>query len=155
MSKVLIVSESPIFRSCVSLVLSRKVETTIAGETASMEEALRLARLRMCDVIVVSADTFCRRGRGRLRTFKLDVLRLLKKACPEVAVLALEGSGSGSYASILIEAGTDGYLATTSDSDELLTAIKIITRGERYISPCIMLNGNDPLAFCHNQSQPG
>jgi len=155
MSKVLIVSESPIFRSCVSLVLSRKVETTIAGETASMEEALRLARRRTCDFIVVSADTFCRRERGRLQTFKLDALRLLKQVCPEVAVLALEGSGSGSCASILVEAGADGYLAAKSDPDELSTAIKFITKGGRYISSGLMLNGNDPPAFCHNQSQPG
>ena len=155
MSRVLIVSESPIFRSCVSLVLSRNVETTIAGETASIEEAVRLAHLRTCDLIVVSADTFCRRERGRLQTFKLDALRLLKQTCPGVAVLALEGSGSGNCASILVEAGADGYLATKSDSDELFTAIKIITRGGRYINSRMPLNGNDPLAICHNQSRPG
>jgi DNA-binding NarL/FixJ family response regulator len=67
----------------------------------------------------------------------LDVLKELKRIRPEQKVLVLSIYPEEQYAVRALKAGAAGYLTKDSAPDELMTAIKRITSGRRYVSPAL------------------
>jgi DNA-binding NarL/FixJ family response regulator len=67
----------------------------------------------------------------------LETLAELKKLKPTLPVLILSIYPEEEYAVRALKGGASGYLTKKSAPDELITAIKKIVRGERYISPSL------------------
>jgi DNA-binding NarL/FixJ family response regulator len=67
----------------------------------------------------------------------LDVLKELKRLKPDQKVLVLSIYPEEQYAVRALKAGAAGYLTKDSAPDELMTAIKRITSGRRYVSQAL------------------
>jgi two-component system invasion response regulator UvrY len=67
----------------------------------------------------------------------LDTLKQLKKEKPKLAVLMLSMHPENAYALRAIKAGASGYLTKASAPALLVTAIRQVAGGRRYISPAL------------------
>jgi DNA-binding NarL/FixJ family response regulator len=65
----------------------------------------------------------------------LDVLKQLKIEKPRIPVIILTVHPEAQYALRILRAGASGYLTKESVSAELVTAIRKVHRGGKYISP--------------------
>lgn len=67
----------------------------------------------------------------------IEVLKQIKKEKPELAVLMLSMHREDQYAIRSLKAGAAGYLTKQSAPRELVTAIRQVAGGLKYISPAL------------------
>lgn len=126
MIKVLIVDDHPIVREGLKQILSGSAEVVVAGEAGSSDEALRGISEGNYDVALLDIALPGRSG--------LDILQELKKQSPKTAILILSAYPEEQYALRALKSGAAGYLVKKSAPEELVTAIKKVSRGGKYIS---------------------
>jgi len=127
--RVLICDDHPIVRKGLRDILEQEGTPVTIGEVASAEEALELARKKAWDTVVLDITMPGRSG--------LELLKDLKRERPNVPVLVLSVHPAEQYAVRVLRAGASGYLTKESAPEELLTAVRRIVRGGRYVSPSV------------------
>ena len=127
--RVLVCDDHPIVRRGLREILEQAGAPVTVGEAASAVEGLALARKQAWDTVVLDITM---PGRGGL-----ELLKELKSERPDVPVLVLSVHPAEQYAVRVLRAGASGYLTKESAPEELLTAIRHIVRGGRYISPSV------------------
>jgi DNA-binding NarL/FixJ family response regulator len=65
----------------------------------------------------------------------IDVLKQLRREFPKLKVLMLSMFSEEQYAVRAIKAGAAGYLNKQSAPAELMTALNVVARGRRYVTP--------------------
>jgi len=106
-------------------VLAEIPNMEVTGEASTGHEVLDKVQTQDFDVILLDISM---PGNG------LDVLKELRHIKPEQKVLVLSIYPEEQYAVRALKAGAAGYLTKDSAPDELMTAIKRITSGRKYIS---------------------
>jgi two-component system, NarL family, invasion response regulator UvrY len=129
MIRVGIVDDHAIVRSGLKQFLSEHVDLRVTGEASNGREALELARKGEVDVLLMDISMPDQSG--------VDALQSIKARFPELAVLILSGFPEAHYATTLLRQGASGYLNKECDPDEIANAIRIVSRGRRYISPAV------------------
>ena len=127
--RVLVCDDHPIVRRGLREILEQAGAPVTVGEAASAAEGLALARKQSWDTVVLDITMPGRSG--------LELLKELKSERPRVPVLVLSVHPAEQYAVRVLRAGASGYLTKESAPEELLTAIRHIVRGGRYISPSV------------------
>ena len=127
--RILVCDDHPIVRRGLREILEQAGAPVTVGEAASAAEGLALARKQSWDTVVLDITI---PGRGGL-----ELLKELKSERPDVPVLVLSVHPAEQYAVRVLRAGASGYLTKESAPEELLTAIRHIVRGGRYISPSV------------------
>ena len=125
--KVIIVDDHAILRDGLRQILEETQDIIVvaAGETAA--QAIKLVGRHVIDVLLLDISLPDRSG--------LEVLKLLKKDKPELAILMLSMYREDQYAVRALKAGAAGYLSKQKASRELVDAIRIVAKGKRYITP--------------------
>lgn len=126
MIRVLVADDHSIVRQGLARILAGDPELGVSGEAGSGPEALDLARRGCFDVVVLDISL---PGMGGL-----DVLKQLRVEKPGLPVLMLSIHPEEQYAIRALRAGASGYLTKGSAPEELVTAIKTLAAGERYIT---------------------
>lgn len=126
MIRVLIADNHPVVRQGVKAILAAQPDMSAAGEAQSGCGALKLARKRRYDVVVLETAMPGKSG--------LDVLRQLKAEHPQLPVLVLSARPEDQYGVRALKAGADGYLSKTSPAGELAPAIRRVCSGGKYVS---------------------
>jgi len=124
--RVLIVDDHPIFRAGVKETLAREEDVELVGEAGNGHNALELARKQRWDVIVLDITMPEKGG--------VDVLEELRREQPKLPILILSAHPEDQMALRLLRAGASGYLTKDKAPDVLLTAIRKIVGGGKYIS---------------------
>jgi DNA-binding NarL/FixJ family response regulator len=124
--RVLIVDDHPIVRAGLRQILAETPDLVVAGEAGDAAEALLRLRADPWDLVVLDISLPGRSG--------LDLLRELEQAAPDVPVLVLSVHESDEYALRALRAGAAGYLTKDRTATELVQALRILLRGETYIS---------------------
>ena len=127
--RILVCDDHPIVRRGLREILEQAGAPVTVGEAASAAEGLALARKQSWDTVVLDITMPGRSG--------LELLKELKSERPNVPVLVLSVHPAEQYAVRVLRAGASGYLTKESAPEELLTAIRHIVRGGRYISPSV------------------
>jgi len=127
--RILVCDDHPIVRRGLREILEQAGAPVTVGEAASAAEGLALARKQSWDTVVLDITMPGRSG--------LELLEELKSERPNVPVLVLSVHPAEQYAVRVLRAGASGYLTKESAPEELLTAIRHIVRGGRYISPSV------------------
>ncbi|MBT3204144.1 MAG: response regulator transcription factor [Gammaproteobacteria bacterium] len=65
----------------------------------------------------------------------LDVLKRIRMEWPKLPVLILSIYGEDQYGARMLRCGASGYLSKSSAPEHLVTALKKVISGQRYISP--------------------
>src|SRR5919108_3863413 len=127
--RILICDDHPIVRKGLREILEQEGAPATIGEAASAAEGLELARKKPWDAVVLDITMPGRSG--------LELLKQLREERPNLPVLVLSVHPAEQYAIRVLRAGASGYLTKESAPDELLTAVRRILRGGRYISPSV------------------
>jgi DNA-binding NarL/FixJ family response regulator len=124
--RVLIADDHPIFRAGLKEVLAKDSEVKAVGEADDGNKALALARKERWDVAVLDISMPGKDG--------LEVLQELQRERPKLPILVLSAHPEDQMALRLLKAGAAGYLTKDKAPEVLLTAIRKVLRGEKYIS---------------------
>jgi len=140
---ILIVDDHDLVRAGIRSLLSSVTGMKVIGEAASGEEAIKLAREKRPNVVLMDVRM---PGIGGL-----EATRKLLRADPEIKVIALTVCGGEPFPSKLLQAGAVGYLTKGSGLEEMLQAIQSVFHGKRYISPSVA----QELALKHLSDEKG
>lgn len=127
MITVLIVDDHELVRAGIRSLLSTVNGVKVIGEAATGEEAVKVAREKHPNVVLMDVRM---PGIGGL-----EATRKLLRADPDLKIIALTVCGEEPFPSKLLQAGAAGYLTKGSGLDEMVQAIHSVFHGKRYISP--------------------
>jgi two-component system invasion response regulator UvrY len=129
--RVLLVDDHAVVREGYRRLLERDESLTVVGEAAAMAEALMLDAQLQPDVIVLDIALPGVSG--------IEILRRLIARRPEARVLMFSMYQDGIYATHAMNAGAFGYLSKASAPDLLVSAVRTVAAGSRYMSPDVQL----------------
>jgi two-component system, NarL family, invasion response regulator UvrY len=129
MIRIFIADDHPILRAGLKTLLSECEDMTVSGEASSGEETLRLVRSGEHDIVLLDITLPDMNG--------VDALKLIKRHRPGMAVLILSMHPEEQYAVNLLRAGASGYVPKEAAPEQLVTAIRTVMNGRRYVSAAL------------------
>ena len=127
--RVFIADDHAIVREGLKQILAESSDMIVAGEAENGLDAIKLFRKSKCHVMLLDISMPDRSG--------IDVLKQVKKENPEIAVLMLSMHREDQYAIRSLKAGASGYLTKQSAPKELVTAIRQVASGQKYVSAAL------------------
>lgn len=128
--QLLLVDDHNLFRRGLRALLEQDDRFEVCAEAGDIGEALR--RLGQCQPDLILLDNHLPGVHG------VDAIPSLKEASPQARVLMLTVSEDEEDLAKALQAGADGYLLKTVESDQLCDAIVKVLEGESIISPEMM-----------------
>ena len=125
--RILLVDDHAMVRMGIKSLLSSVSDLSVVGEAESGEKALILVREVNPDVILMDVSM---PGMGGLEATK----RLIQRDA-QAKVLVVTAHGAEPYPSKVLQAGAMGYITKGAALEEMLTAIRSVAQGKRYLSP--------------------
>src|SRR5579859_2379424 len=123
---VLLVDDHKLIRTGIKLMLDKTSDIRVLGEASTGEEAVEQARALKPQVILMDVSM---PGIGGL-----EATRKLAMSLPDARVIVLSAQTAEPFPMRLMEAGASGYLTKDTAEDEIVTAIRRVHAGERYIA---------------------
>ena len=127
--RVLIADDHAIVRQGLRQILSDTPDLTVSGEAENGVQAVQMVRTGEWDVVLMDVSMPDRNG--------IDALKLIKKEYPRLPVLILSMYPEEQYAIRALKAGAAGYLTKQSAPELLVTAIRQVASGKKYVSPSL------------------
>ena len=127
MIKIFLADDHQLFREGIKQILSNSKEIKVVGEAGNGREVLE--RVINCHPDVLALDI----SMPGMNIF--DLLNEIKKLYRELPILILSMHPEEQYAFRLLKAGIAGYLTKESAAEELVTAIRKVNSGGKYINP--------------------
>ncbi|HEY5982269.1 MAG TPA: response regulator transcription factor [Anaerolineales bacterium] len=127
--RVIVADDHPLFREGVVHSLTNKTGITVVGQAASGEQALRLTRELLPDVLLLD---IAMPGQGGLTT-----VGQISLACPATKVVMLTVSEHEDDLLAAFKGGARGYLLKGISARELGAAIRAVAGGDVYISAAL------------------
>jgi two-component system, NarL family, invasion response regulator UvrY len=129
MIRLLIADDHAIFREGLKHILEEHPDIAVADEAGNGQEVLDKVWKHNYDMVLLDI--------GMPGMPAIEVLKQIKNERPRLPVLVLSMYPEDQYAVRFIRAGASGYLTKESAPDELITAIRKITAGRKYITSSI------------------
>ena len=126
MIKIILVDDHAIVREGICRIIDDTSGITISAEASTGQEALDLIWKEKYDLVILDISMPGKNG--------LQTLKEIKKHDAKLPVLMLSMHAEEQYAMRAIKAGASGYLTKESASDQLVSAIRKIYAGKKYIS---------------------
>jgi two-component system, NarL family, invasion response regulator UvrY len=126
MIKVLIADDHTLIREGIKNLISLESDIKLVGETSNPFEIPDLIRKTNSDVLILDISMPGKSG--------VDVLKEIKAAGIKINVLIMTMLPEEQFARRVLKAGASGYLTKDSASTEVITAIRRIAGGKKYIS---------------------
>ena len=144
MIRVLIVDDHAILRRGLIQIISEASDMQVGGEAESASQAIRLAREQPFDVVLLDITMPDRNG--------FDALKQLKTEKPRLPVLMLSMHPEEHYAVRALKAGAAGYLNKQSAPALLVSALRQVASGHRYVSAKVAQDL--AVAIAHDPDRP-
>ncbi|MCU0596105.1 MAG: response regulator transcription factor [Desulfobacterota bacterium] len=126
---IVLAEDHTILRDGLKSLLSSQSDLKIVGEAGDGLEAIRCVRDHSPDMILL--DLSMPRMTG------LDAIKEIKRVCADTKIIVLTVHSTEEYILATLQAGADGYVLKDAHSTELMTAIRHVLGGRRYLSPSI------------------
>lgn len=127
--RVVLADDHALVRAGIRALLERLQYVSVVAEAGNGREALNLVHQLRPDVILLDIAMPGLSG--------LDVLREAVRLFQSVRVIVLTVHETEEYAVHALRLGAAGFLPKSAASTELEMALKMVMRGERYLSPAI------------------
>jgi len=124
--RVLLADDHALVRTGIRHILDESPGIDVVAEASSGEQAVELAREHHPDVVLMDVNM---PGIGGM-----EATRKLAVVAPEVKVIVVSVHASDPYPSRLMEAGAQGYLTKDCSGEEIVTAVRRVHDGERYLA---------------------
>ncbi len=126
MLKILIADDHALIRKGLKQILDDSPDMRVTGEAETGMQAIQMAQENTYDMVLLDISLPDKNG--------IDVLKQIKTNCPNTPVLMLSMHAEDQYAVRSMKAGASGYLNKQSAPAQLLTAIRKVGDGKKYIS---------------------
>ena len=127
MIRIAIADDHAIVRQGLRQILAAHGDFEVIGEAANHGEVMQLLRKETFDVLLLDIAMPGKNG--------IDTLKQVRLERPKLPVLMLSMYPEDQYAFRALKAGASGYLTKMTAADQLVDAIRTITRGRKYITP--------------------
>ncbi len=127
--RILLADDHAVVRQGTRELLTHEADLEVVAEAADGEEAVRLARAHVPDVVVMDIAMPVLNG--------IEATKQIKAFNPRISVLALTAYDDDQYIFALLEAGAAGYLLKNVSAEELIRAIRAVAGGEAVLHPAI------------------
>jgi DNA-binding NarL/FixJ family response regulator len=124
-TRVLLIDDHAILRAGVGALINREADLKVAGQAASIAEALENAQALDFDLIV--ADFLLAAGCGRQ-----DIVEL-RSRWPEARLLAFTVHDDAESIRAAFAAGADGYVLKDATHAEFIGAVRAVLAGQRHL----------------------
>jgi DNA-binding NarL/FixJ family response regulator len=126
MIRILVADDHAIVRQGLKQIVADTPDLVVTGEAERGREVLEKVSKDNYDVVLLDITMPDKTG--------LEVLEELKRIKPDLPVLILSMHPEDQYAIRAIRAGASGYVTKAGVPDELVTAIRKVSVGNKYIS---------------------
>ena len=129
MIRVVLVDDHAVVRSGLRLLLDAEDGVEVVGEAGNAKDAVFRVRALKPDVILLDLVMPGESG--------IEVLPKLLKESPETSVLVLSMQDDPSYVREAFAAGASGYVLKEAADEEVVSAVREIASGGRYVHPAL------------------
>ena len=145
--RILVADDHTIVRIGLTALLSTQKDILVVGEAKNGDEAICKATCLNPDIIIMDLIMPHKDG--------VSAITELKEKTPDVKIIVLTSFATSDDISHALNAGADGAVLKTDDDNELITAIRTIITGGRFISPQInqMLKQSPPVPVLTERQQ--
>jgi two-component system, NarL family, response regulator NreC len=126
---VVLVDDHAVVRSGLRLLLDAEPDIEVVGEAGTAKDAIFRARALKPDVILLDVVMPGESG--------IEVLPKLLQEAPETKVLVLSMQDDPSYVREAFAAGARGYVLKEAVDEEVVSAVREIAGGGRYVHPAL------------------
>ncbi len=123
---IVIAEDHTILREGLNSILSSQPDLKVVGEAGDGLEAITCVGEHCPDLVLMDLSMPKMAG--------VDAIREIKKTTPQTKILALTAHETDEYILASLKAGADGYVLKDANSAELLTGIREVLAGRRYLS---------------------
>jgi DNA-binding NarL/FixJ family response regulator len=127
--RILIADDHPIVREGYKKILMSQPDMDVTGEAGNGQEVLDLIQKKDFDLILLDISMPGRSG--------LEILKELKGQKPHLPVMILSIYPEEQYAVRAFRDGASGYLTKASTPKELISAIRKVSLGGRYVTEAL------------------
>ncbi len=127
--QILLVDDHAVLRAGLRLLLDGQADMQVIGEASDGSEALALCESLKPDLILLDLSM---PGLGGL-----DAIPVLRKIAPSARILVLTMHDDESYLKGALRSGASGYVLKKAADSELLSAVRMVMRGEVYVHPSL------------------
>jgi two-component system response regulator NreC len=130
MTRVLIADDHAIVRAGLRALLVEETEFELVGEAVGGYEAIELVEKTNPDVLILDISMPDLDG--------ISVTRKIKPQYPDMKILILTLHEDEALLKEAIKAGAAGYILKRAAEAELISAIRVILRGDLYVDPAMV-----------------
>ena len=127
--RVVVADDQPLLRTGFKALIATAPDLEVVGEAGDGREAVRLARAAQADVVLMDIRMPVLDGIAATRLITGD------EDLAGVRVLILTTFEIDEYVFEALRAGASGFLGKSAEADELLDAIRTVSRGDALLSP--------------------
>lgn len=127
--RILIADDHPIVREGYKKILTSQPDMDVTGEAGNGQEVLDLIQKKDFELILLDISMPGRSG--------LEILKELKGQKPHLPVMILSIYPEEQYAVRAFRDGASGYLTKASTPKELISAIRKVSQGGRYVTEAL------------------
>jgi len=129
MINILIADDHSVVREGLKQIISCNADMTVLAEAGSGNEAIEKIGKNTFSVVIMDISMPGKNG--------LDTMKEIKVMHPDLPVLILSMYPEEQYAVRFFRAGASGYLTKKSAPEELVNAIRTVSKGKKYVSPSL------------------
>ena len=126
MISILLVDDHTYIRRGIRYLIEATTDMEVVATASNGIEGVAKARVYQPDVVVIDISMPFMDG--------LEAIRQIRDLCPQSRLLTLSIYDNPAYVEGALQAGVRGYILKDAIGDELLEAIRVLHRGERYFS---------------------
>ena len=127
MIRIAIIDDHAMVRAGLRQFFSDQSDFSVVAEASNGRAALDIVRSGGVDVIVLDISMPDQSG--------VDALAAIRARAPDLPVLILSGFPEEHYATTLLRQGASGYLNKDCDPQDIVSAIRTVHRGRKFITP--------------------
>jgi DNA-binding NarL/FixJ family response regulator len=127
--RVVVADDQPLLRTGFRALIASAPDLEVVGEAGDGREAVRLARAAQADVVLMDIRMPVLDGIAATQLITGD------EDLAGVRVLILTTFEIDEYVFAALRAGASGFLGKSAEADELLAAIRTVSRGDALLSP--------------------
>lgn len=127
MIPVILCDDHAVLRRGIRDTLAEAPDIQVTAEAGSYAELRDALRQHPCDILLLDLNL---PGRGGL-----EILGSLKESHPTIKVIIVSMYPEDQYALRCLRAGAQGYANKAADPMELITAVRTVVEGRKYLTP--------------------
>ncbi len=143
--QLFLLDDNTLFRKGLSALLTQQSDLTLVGDAENGKEAIHALTSIEPDVIIMECRLSGSSG--------LDVATEMKRRLPQVKLVMLTASRTEEHVRAALRLGVDAYVLKDASLEELLIAIRSVSRGKKYLSPDV--SGHVVESFLHPEIANG